>query len=71
MKVRLTCDACEEGIGGVIEQEQANGHFIPVLYWSSLFRAYERNYAMLDKEALACVAAVGKLTNFFCVENSC
>ena len=32
-KVRLTCDACEKGMGAVLEQEQANGQFMPVLYW--------------------------------------
>ena len=63
-KVRLTCDACEEGMGAVLEQEQANGHFMPVLYWASLFRKYERNYAVLEKEALSCVAAVGKLKKY-------
>ena len=63
-KVRLICDACEEGMGGVLEQEQANGQFMSVLYWSSLFRTYERNYAILEKEALAYVAAVGKLKKY-------
>ena len=37
---------------------------MPVLYWSSLFRTYERNYAILEKEALACVAVVGKLKKY-------
>ena len=34
-KVILTTDACDEGIGCVLEQEQADGNEKPVLYWSS------------------------------------
>ena len=47
-KVRtyLTTDASENGIGAVLEQEQANGEIKPVVYWSSKLRSYEKNYSI-------------------------
>ena len=63
-KVTLKCDACDTGMGAVLEQEQPNGVMAPVLYWSSKFRQYESNYAIGEKEALACVAAVTKLRKY-------
>ena len=53
-KVILSCDASDVGMGAVLEQEQADGTMRPVLYWSSQFRKYERNYSVSEKEALAC-----------------
>ena len=63
-RVVLKCDACETGMGAVLEQEQESGHLKPVLYWSSKFRDYEANYSIGEKEALACVAAVTKLRKY-------
>ena len=34
-KVRLTCDGFEKGIRAMLEQEQEEGVYKPVLYWSS------------------------------------
>ena len=62
--VRVTCDASERGMGAVLEQEQEDGIFKPVLYWSSQFRKYEANYSIAEKEALACVAATQKLRKY-------
>ena len=56
-KVRLTC---EEGMGAVLEQEQANGQFMAVFYWLSLFRIYERNYAIFEKNV--CLCSCGRKT---------
>ena len=63
-RVVLKCDACDTGIGAVLEQEQASGEMKPVLYWSSKLRDYEANYSIGEKEALACVAAVTKLRKY-------
>ena len=63
-KVILTTDACDEGLGCVLEQEQADGMEKPVLYWSSKLRNYERNYSISEKEALACVASMMKLRKY-------
>ena len=64
MLVTLSCDASDEGMGAVLEQEQADGTMKPVLYWSSQFRVYEKNYSVEEKEALACVAAITKLRKY-------
>ena len=63
-KTYLTCDASETGMGAVLEQLQDDGERKPVMYWSSAFRAYERNYSIPEKEALACVAAINKFRIF-------
>ena len=62
--VRVTCYASEVGMGAVLEQEQEDCIFKPVLYWSSQFRKYEANYSIAEKEALACVAATQKLRKY-------
>ena len=64
MLVTLNCDASNEGMGAVLEQEHADGTMKPVLYWSSQFRAYVKNYSVGEKEALACVAAITKLRKY-------
>ena len=48
----------------VLEQLQDDGERKPVIYWSSAFLAYERNYSMPEKEALAYVSAINKFRIF-------
>ena len=63
--MRISCDAAETGMGAVLEQEEKSGGTLkPVLYWSSQFRDYEKNYHSSEKEALACVAAITKLKKY-------
>ena len=59
-KLILKTDGSEEGMGAVLEQEQADGKIWPILYWSSKFRKDEQNYCILEKEALAIVQCVQK-----------
>ena len=59
-QVILKCDACDEGMGAVLEQEQESGEFMPITYWSSRFRKYELGYSIGEKEALACVSTIEK-----------
>ena len=56
----LTCDASELGMGAMLEQQQTDCTVRPVIYWSSTFRSYEKNYSISEKYALACVAAINK-----------
>ena len=63
-KVVLKCDACDTGLGAVLEQQQPNGVMAPVVFWSSKFRSYESNYSIGEKEALACVAATSKFRKY-------
>ena len=64
MLVTLSCDGSDEGMGAVLEQKQADGTMKPVLYWSSQSQAYDKNYSVGEKEALACVAAITKLRKY-------
>ena len=57
-------DACEDGMGAVLEQEQENGTFKTVVYWSSKFRKYENNYSVGEKKALACATAILNFKNY-------
>ena len=64
LKVVLKCDACQDGMGAVLEQESDTGDLRPVLFWSSKFRKYEANHYISEKEALACVFAMTKLKKY-------
>ena len=64
VKTYLTTDASEEGLGAVLEQEQADGIIKPVTYWSSKLRKYEKNYSISEKEALAAVSAMNKFRKY-------
>ena len=53
--ITLRCDASDEGMGVVLEQEQADGTMKPVLYWSSQFRAYDKKlFRMGEGSASMC-----------------
>ena len=50
-------------MGAVLEQEAVGKSPMerrPIFYWSSIFRDYEKNYSISEKEALACVSAINK-----------
>ena len=57
---RLTTDASEYGIGGVLEQKQIGGDWKPILYLSRSLRKGEKRYSATEREGLAlyyCVKA--------------
>ena len=47
-------------MGDMLEQEQEYGVYKSVLYRSSVFRKYEQNYAIGEKESLPCVTSIQK-----------
>ena len=51
-------------MGAVLEQQQNDGNYNPILYWFSKFRQYEKNYSILEKEALTVVCAITKLRKY-------
>ena len=51
-------------MGAVLEQENKDGVYRPVLFWSSQSRSYEKNYSVSEKEALTCVAAANKMKKY-------
>ena len=56
-KFVLDCDACNTGIGAVLQQE-VNGVLRPVAYFSKPLNKAERNYSTTEKELLAMVRAM-------------
>jgi hypothetical protein len=58
-EVTLECDASESSIGAILSQE---GH--PVMYLSRTLNSNERNYAVIEREALAIVWALKRSEKF-------
>ena len=46
-------DASKEGLGAVLSQKQADGHYHPVAYGSQALTAHEKNYHSTKLEFLA------------------
>lgn len=60
----LTCDASPYGVGAVLSHLNSNGIDSPIAYYSRTLTSTERNYAQIDREALAIVAGVKKFHNY-------
>ena len=58
-ELTLTCDASEKAIGAVLSQEG-----FPIMYLSRILTEAERNYAVIEREALAIVWAVKRAEKF-------
>ena len=59
----LQTDACNDGIGGILLQEE-NGIIHPVAFAIKKLLPRERNYNTMEKQCLAIVWAVQKFHNF-------
>ncbi|XP_032068760.1 uncharacterized protein K02A2.6-like [Thamnophis elegans] len=60
----LACDASPYGVGTVLCHQLPSGAEVPVAYFSRTLSASERNYAQIDKEALAIVAGVRRFHHY-------
>ena len=62
----LECDTSPTGIGACLLQPDKVGYLRPVTYVSRSLAAAERNYAQIEREALAIVFAVKRLKQYLC-----
>ena len=63
---RLYCDACRDGFGATLEQQQEDGSVRPITFLSRVKPQNERNWTVLELEAGAIVRAIKRLRhNFF------
>ena len=60
----LATDASDVGCGACITQVDASGKPRVIVYASKTFTAAERNYSVVEKEALACVWVVEKFRHY-------
>ena len=56
----MCTDACDSGMGAVLEQEFDDGRH-PIMFLSKKFSKAEQNYAVVEKECFAVVWAVTSL----------
>ena len=59
----IRTDASGNGLGAVLMQE-SEGELFPVMYVSRKLKERETNYAIVEKECLAIVWAIGKFTQY-------
>ena len=62
--LRLCSDACIDGFGASLEQEQSDGTVRPIVYISRATLPAERNWTVLDLEAGSIVWAIKRLRGY-------
>ena len=62
--IHLACDASPYGVGAVISQLEESGQERPVVFASRSLNKVERNYAQIEREALALIFGVCKFHQY-------
>ena len=62
---RLYCDACRDGFGATLEQQQEDGSVRPITFLSRVKLQKERNWIVLELEVGAIVWAIKCLRPYF------
>ncbi len=57
-KIRLETDASNFGLGAILSQQDSEGHWRPIAFWSRKLIPAEQNYETHDQELLGIVAAM-------------
>lgn len=60
----VSADASSFGIGGVLTQKQTDGRWKPIMFISRGLSNAEKNYAQIEKEALAATWACERLSSY-------
>lgn len=60
----IACDASPYGLGALLFHVEPNGREAPICFASRTMSSTERNYAQIDKEALAVIFAVKKFHQY-------
>ena len=67
MPLQFAADSSAYGVGAVISHVFPDGSECPIAYASRMLTASDKNYAQLEKEALALVFGVRKFhQNLYC-----
>jgi len=56
----ISVDASDNGVGAVLFQPDTNEVLHPVCYYSYKFKAYQKSYSTIEKEALGMLLALEK-----------
>ena len=64
MATRVVCDASHNGLGATLEQQNAEGDWVPIAFASRYLNIQEKKYSTNELELLAVVWSVGRFKHY-------